>query len=100
MMEINEPRVLMKIVFIVTMLCALNAFAADPSKAGDKKAPERSAVPERITRPKPSPDSLPQPVEKNSNPGACPKFEYKEKPGKIVCMDKATGGDKPKPPAK
>jgi hypothetical protein len=100
MMEINEPRVLMKIVFIVTMLCALNAFAADPPKAGDKKTPERSAVPERITRPKPSPDSLPQPVEKNSNPGACPKFEYKEKPGKIVCMDKATGGDKPKPPAK
>jgi hypothetical protein len=100
MMEINEPRVLMKIVFIVTMLCAVNAFAADPPKAGDKKAPERSAVPERITRPKPSPDSLPQPVEKNSNPGACPKFEYKEKPGKIVCMDKATGGDKPKPPAK
>jgi hypothetical protein len=43
---------------------------------------------------------LPQHVEKNSNPDACPKFEYKEKPGKIVCMQKATGPEKPKPAAK
>ena len=99
-MEINGPRALMKIVLMMTLLCAVNAFASDAPKAGDKKAPERSAVPERITRPKPSPNSLPQHVEKNSNPGGCPKFEYKEKPGKIVCMDKATGADKPKPPAK
>ena len=98
-MEINEPKALMKIVFILTMLCALNAFAADPPK-GDKKTPERSEVPERIPRPKPSRDALPKHVEKNSNPGGCPKFEYKEKQGKIVCLDKATGADKPKPPAK
>jgi hypothetical protein len=43
---------------------------------------------------------LPQHVEKDSNPNACPKFEYKEKPGKIVCMQKATGPEKPKPAAK
>jgi hypothetical protein len=43
---------------------------------------------------------LPQQVEKNSNPNACPKFEYKDKPAKIVCLEKATGNDKPKPAAK
>jgi hypothetical protein len=73
---------------------------SDAPKADDKKKPERSAVPERIPRPKATPDSLPQHVEKNSNPDACPKFEYKEKPGKIVCMQKATGPEKPKPAAK
>jgi hypothetical protein len=84
---------------VLTMFFAFNAEASDPPKADGKKA-ERSAVPERITRPKPSPDSLPQQVEKNSNPNACPKFEYKDKPAKIVCLEKATGNDKPKPPAK
>ena len=80
----------MKFIFVLTMFFAFNAEASDPPKA----------VPERITRPKPSPDSLPQQVEKNSNPNACPKFEYKDKPAKIVCLQKATGNDKPKPPAK
>ena len=89
----------MKFIFVLTMFFAFNAEASDPPKADGKKA-ERSAVPERITRPKPSPDSLPQQVEKNSNPNACPKFEYKDKPAKIVCLEKATGNDKPKPAAK
>ena len=65
----------------------------------DKKSVERSAVPERITRPKSTPDSLPQPVEKKEAGEGCSKFEYKEKPAKIVCMNKATG-EKPKPAAK
>ena len=90
----------MKFVFLGIILMAFNANAADAPKADDKKKPERSAVPERITRPKPTADSLPQHVEKNSNPSACPKFEYKEKPGKIVCLEKATGPEKPKPAAK
>jgi hypothetical protein len=90
----------MKLVFLGVILMAFNASAADAPKADDKKKPERSAVPERIPRPKATPDSLPQHVEKNSNPDACPKFEYKEKPGKIVCMQKATGPEKPKPAAK
>jgi hypothetical protein len=89
----------MKLLIILAMLGAANVHANDAPKAGDKKAPERSAVPEKITRSKSTPDSLPQPVEKNSNPDACPKFEYKEKPGKIVCLIKSTGGDKPKPAA-
>ena len=88
----------MKYIFVLSMLLAMNAQASDPPK-GDAKKPERSAVPERITRPKPTPDSLPHPVEKNSNPDACPKFEYKEKPAKIVCLKKATGNEKPKPAA-
>jgi len=88
----------MKFIFILAMLFALNAQANDPPK-GDAKKPERSATPERITRPKATPDSLPQSVEKNSNPGACPKFEYKEKPAKIVCLQKATGNEKAKPAA-
>ena len=88
----------MKYIFVLSMLLAMNAQASDPPK-GDAKKPERSAVPERITRPKPTPDSLPHPVEKNSNPDACPKFEYKEKPAKIVCLQKATGNEKPKPAA-
>ena len=90
----------MKLVFLGLSLMAFNANAADAPKADDKKKPERSAVPERITRPKATPDSLPQHVEKNSNPDACPKFEYKEKPNKIVCLQKATGPEKPKPAAK
>ena len=88
----------MKYIFVLSILLAMNAQASDPPK-GDAKKPERSAVPERITRPKPTPDSLPHPVEKNSNPDACPKFEYKEKPAKIVCLQKAVGADKPKPAA-
>lgn len=88
----------MKYALILAMLWAVNAFANDAPKADDKK-PERSAVPEKITRPRSTPDSLPQPVGKNSNPDACPKFEYKEKPAKIVCLQKATGADKPKPAA-
>ena len=88
----------MKYALILLMLFAGNAFANDPPKADDKK-PERSAVPEKITRPKSTPDSLPQAVAKNSNPDACPKFEYKEKPAKIVCLQKPAGGDKPKPAA-
>ena len=90
----------MKFVFLGIILMAFNANAADAPKADDKKKPERSAVPERITRPKPTADSLPLHVEKNSNPDACPKFEYKEKPNKIVCLQKATGPEKPKPAAK
>ena len=89
----------MKLLIILAMLGAANVYASDAPKAGDKKVPERSAVPEKITRAKSTPDSLPQPVEKNSNPDACPKYEYKEKPAKIVCLIKATGGDKPKPAA-
>ncbi len=89
----------MKFILILAMTLVFNAQASDPPK-GDGKKPERSAVPERITRPKAKPDDLPQPVEKNSNSGACPKFEYKEKPAKIVCLEKATGNDKAKPPAK
>lgn len=88
----------MKFIFILAMLFAFNAQANDPPKADGKK-PERSEVPERITRPKSTPDSLPHAVEKNSNPDACPKFEYKEKPAKIVCLQKATGAEKPKPAA-
>ena len=91
---------LMKFVLALVMLFALNAHASDPPKKGDdKKSVERSAVPERIARPKPTPDSLPQRVEKKEAGEACSKFEYKEKPAKIVCMDKATG-EKPKPAAK
>ena len=41
-------------------------------------------------------ENVPQHVEKNSNPSACPKFEYKEKPAKIVCLEKAKGPEKPK----
>ncbi|MEN9996865.1 MAG: hypothetical protein RL462_1641 [Pseudomonadota bacterium] len=88
----------MKYALILAMLCAVNAFANDAPKADDKK-PERSVVPEKITRPKSTPDSLPQAVAKGSHPDGCPKFEYKEKPGKIVCLQKATGADKPKPAA-
>ena len=88
----------MKYALILLMLFAGNAFANDPPKADDKK-PERSAVPEKITRPKSTPDSLPQAVTKNSNPDACPKFEYKEKPAKIVCLIKSPTADKPKPAA-
>ena len=88
----------MKFILILAMLFAFNAQANDPPKADGKK-PERSEVPERITRPKSTPDSLPHAVEKNSNPDACPKFEFKEKQAKIVCLQKATGADKPKPAA-
>jgi hypothetical protein len=87
---------LMKFVFLLVTLLALNAHASDPPKKGDdKKSQERSAVPERITRPKSTPDSLPQPVGKKEAGEVCSKFEYKEKPAKIVCLDKATG-EKPK----
>jgi hypothetical protein len=89
----------MKFILVLAMLFAFNAQANDPPKGDDKKKPERSEIPEKITRPKPSPDSLPHAVEKNSNPDACPKFEFKEKEGKIVCLIKATGADKPKPAA-
>jgi hypothetical protein len=89
----------MKFAVILAMLFALNAEANDAPKAGDKKKPERSEVPEKITRPKPTPDSMPKPVTKNSNPDACPKFEYKESQAKIVCLNKAVGADKPKPAA-
>lgn len=86
----------MKFVVVLAMLFALNAQASDaPKKGDDKKSVERSLVPERITRPKSTPDSLPQPVEKKEAGEACSKFEYKEKPAKIVCLNKATG-EKPK----
>jgi hypothetical protein len=88
----------MKFILILAMLLVFNAQASDPPK-GDGKKPERSAVPERIKRPKATPDSLPHPVEKGDAGGGCNKFEYKEKPAKIVCLNKATG-EKPKPPAK
>ncbi len=90
----------MKFLVIFAMLFAFNAQANDPPKKGDEKQkPERSAVPERITRPKPTPDSLPQPVEKKAAGEGCAKFEYKEKPNKIVCLIQAKGNDKPKPAA-
>jgi hypothetical protein len=38
---------------------------------------------------------LPQPVGKKEAGEVCSKFEYKEKPAKIVCLDKAVG-EKPK----
>ncbi|MEN9720717.1 MAG: hypothetical protein RI994_1954 [Pseudomonadota bacterium] len=79
---------------------AFNANAADAPKADDKKKPERSAVPERITRPKATPESLPQPLEKKSVLEVCPKYEYKERDSKIVCLIKPAGGEKPKPAAK
>lgn len=87
----------MKFVLMLVMMFAFNASANDPPKKGDdKKKPERSAVPERITRPKPTADSLPQPVEKKAPGDGCAKFEYKEKQGKIVCLIQATGKEKPK----
>jgi len=86
----------MKFVIVLAMLFALNTHANEAPKKGDDKKPvERSAVPERITRPKSTPDSLPQPVEKREPGEECSKFEYKEKPAKIVCLIKATG-EKPK----
>jgi hypothetical protein len=99
MLQCRYFETLMKFLIALTLSFAFNAQASDPPK-GDGKKPERSAVPERITRPKPKPADLPQAVEKDSTPGACPKFEYKEKPAKIVCMEKATGPEKPKPAAK
>ena len=68
----------MKLVFLGIILMAFNANAADAPKADDKKKAERSAVPERVTRPKTTPESLPLPSEKN----------------------KPAGGEKPKPAAK
>jgi hypothetical protein len=90
----------MKLLIILSMLGAVNAYASDPPKANDKKAPERSVVPERITRPKSTPESLPQPLEKKSTLDVCPKYEYKERDSKIVCLIKPAGGEKPKPAAK
>lgn len=93
-MNFEEP---MKFLVILAMLFAFNAQANDPPKKGDdKQKPERSAVPERITRPKPTADSLPQPVEKKEPGEGCAKFEYKEKPNKIVCLIEAKGKEKPK----
>ena len=63
----------MKLLIILTMLGAVNAYASDAPKANDKKAPERSVVPERITRPKSTPESLPQPLEKKSTLDEKPK---------------------------
>jgi hypothetical protein len=94
MFEVNMKNALILIAFF-----AFNASASDAPKADDKKKPERSAVPEKITRPKSTPDSLPQPVEKKEAGDGCAKFEYKEKGGKIVCLIQAKGNDKPKPAA-
>lgn len=88
----------MKFILILAMMLVFNAEASDPPK-GDAKKPERSAVPERITRPKAKPDELPQQTEKRGAGEGCSKFEYKEKPAKIVCLNKATG-EKPKPAPK
>jgi hypothetical protein len=90
----------MKHALILAAFFAFNALAADTPKADDKKKPERSSVPEKITRPKVKSDSLPQPVRKREPGDGCAKFEFKENDGKIVCMNKATGSDKPKPPTK
>ena len=90
----------MKFLFLGIILLAFNANAADPPKADDKNKPERSAVPERITRPKATPESLPQPLEKKSVLEVCPKYEFKEKNSKIVCLINPAGGEKPKPAAK
>ncbi|MEY3771864.1 MAG: hypothetical protein RJA08_1510, partial [Pseudomonadota bacterium] len=54
----------------------------------------------RITRPKATPESLPQPLEKKSVLEVCPKYEFKEKNSKIVCLINPAGGEKPKPAAK
>jgi hypothetical protein len=89
----------MKFILILAMILVFNAEASDPPK-GDAKKPERSAVPERITRPKAKPDDLPKQVEKREAGEGCSKFEYKEKPAKIVCMQKAMGNEKPKPATK
>ena len=89
----------MKFILILAMTLVFNAQASDSPK-GDGKKPERSAVPERITRPKAKPDELPQQTEKRGAGEGCSKFEYKEKPAKIVCLNKATGNEKAKPPAK
>jgi hypothetical protein len=90
-------RLSMKFVVILSMLMAFNAYANEPPKA-DKK-PERSAVPEKITRPKATPDTLPHPIDKSTHGDACSKFEYKEQSSKIVCLLKPAGADKPKPAA-
>ena len=89
----------MKFILILAMTLVFNAQASDPPK-GDAKKPERSAVPERITRPKATPESLPQPLEKKSVLEVCPKYEFKEKNSKIVCLINPAGGEKPKPAAK
>jgi hypothetical protein len=86
------------LVFLLTIFMALNATAADAPKTDDKKKPQ-SWPPERVTRPKPT---LPQPnlmdgkpAEKSGDPAPCNKFEYKESSGKIQCMNKALGSEKP-----
>ncbi len=89
----------MKYALILAAMFAFNATAADAPKADDKKL-ERSVVPEKITRPKSTPASLPQPVEKKEPGDGCAKFEFKEKDGKIVCLLTQKAPDKPKPAAK
>jgi hypothetical protein len=85
----------MKYLPLLLLLLAFSANASDAPKAGDKKK-ERSEVPEKIPRPKASPDALPQHVEKSSNGESCTKFEYKESGKKVVCLIPATGPAKPK----
>jgi hypothetical protein len=87
-----------QLVFLLTIFMALNATAADAPKTDDKKKLQ-SWPPERLTRPKPT---LPQPnlmdgkpAEKSGDPAPCNKFEYKESSGKIQCMNKALGSEKP-----
>ena len=87
-----------QLVFSLTIFMASNATAADAPKTDDKKKPQ-SWPPERVTRPKPT---LPQPnlmdgkpAEKSGDPAPCTKFEYKESSGKIQCMNKALGSEKP-----
>jgi hypothetical protein len=36
-----------------------------------------------------------KPAEKSGDPVPCTKFEYKESSGKIQCMNKALGSEKP-----
>ena len=87
-----------QLVFLLTIFMAFNATAADAPKTDDKKKPQ-SWPPERVTRPQPA---LPQPTlkdgkpaEKSGDPAPCAKFEYKESSGKIQCMNKALGPEKP-----
>ena len=87
-----------QLVFSLTIFMASNATAADAPKTDDKKKLQ-SWPPECVTRPKPT---LPQPnlmdgkpAEKSGDPVPCTKFEYKESSGKIQCMNKALGSEKP-----
>jgi len=80
----------MKFILILAMLFAFNAQANDPPKADGKK-PERSEVPERITRPKSTPDSLPHPVEKIATLMLAPSLSSKKNKPKLCAFKRLLG---------